>query len=418
MLSRMSLRLHRCTLSKACTVSEIVAARRSLHSTCKYQSNALRSSHIFRLSAQKPLLGAAFIRHASTNDTKELETILHSIPDPPAIPVPPQAPEILNVFHGTAEVPIEALGLGGWTPPGMIESALEWMHIDCGLPWWGTIVVGTCIVRLVMFPLVIRTQRASARMSNCLPQIQQYQEQISEARRNANDYELMKYSQLLVTLMKEKNISPLKTMLIPIVQAPIFVSFFMALRAMANAPVPSMREGGLFWFTDLTLCDQYYLLPLITCGTMYLTIKLGVDGMRMATTQAGMAKYFIKAVPFITFPFIMHFPGTVLCYWVSTNFISLIQSGILRIPAVKEFFRIESLIEHNANKLPRQGKGFIGEAKEAWGNMKVVREVSDRGQMDHLQFERAGREPIPKTYKYDPTKQRPSITQIAAKRRD
>lgn len=55
---------------------------------------------------------------------------------------------------------------------------------------------------------------------------------------------------------------------------PVFISFFMGLRQMANVPVDSMRQGGLFWFTDLTLPDQYFALPIITSLTLYATIEV------------------------------------------------------------------------------------------------------------------------------------------------
>ena len=57
-------------------------------------------------------------------------------------------------------------------------------------------------------------------------------------------------------------------------QAPIFMSVFFALKGMSNAPVQSMTHGGLFWFTDLTMCDPYYLLPLLTSVTLWATIEV------------------------------------------------------------------------------------------------------------------------------------------------
>ena len=39
-----------------------------------------------------------------------------------------------------------------------------------------------------------------------------------------------------------------------------------------------MTDGGLFWFTDLTVCDPYRLLPFITSGTLYIQLKLGTEG--------------------------------------------------------------------------------------------------------------------------------------------
>jgi YidC/Oxa1 family membrane protein insertase len=48
----------------------------------------------------------------------------------------------------------------------------------------------------------------------------------------------------------------------------------MGLREMSNLPVASMREGGILWFADLTVPDQFYLLPIITSATLALTIEV------------------------------------------------------------------------------------------------------------------------------------------------
>lgn len=55
---------------------------------------------------------------------------------------------------------------------------------------------------------------------------------------------------------------------------PVFISFFVGLRQMANVPVESLREGGLFWFTDLTVPDQFFALPVITSLTLWATIEV------------------------------------------------------------------------------------------------------------------------------------------------
>jgi YidC/Oxa1 family membrane protein insertase len=52
------------------------------------------------------------------------------------------------------------------------------------------------------------------------------------------------------------------------------MSFFFALKGMANAPVESMQYGGLFWFSDLTICDPYYILPLLTSVTVWATMEV------------------------------------------------------------------------------------------------------------------------------------------------
>lgn len=43
---------------------------------------------------------------------------------------------------------------------------------------------------------------------------------------------------------------------------------------MANLPVESMKEGGLFWFADLTMADPYFILPILTSITMWITLEV------------------------------------------------------------------------------------------------------------------------------------------------
>lgn len=43
---------------------------------------------------------------------------------------------------------------------------------------------------------------------------------------------------------------------------------------MANLPVESLQTGGLWWFTDLTVPDQFYLLPVLTSLTLWATIEV------------------------------------------------------------------------------------------------------------------------------------------------
>jgi YidC/Oxa1 family membrane protein insertase len=95
-----------------------------------------------------------------------------------------------------------------------------------------------------------------------------------------------------MSFMKDKDISPFKNLLVPLAQVcvhcviynrrsykfffqmPIFISFFVGLRRMANAPVDSFHTGGMMWFTDLTVCDPYYILPVITSVTLWATVEV------------------------------------------------------------------------------------------------------------------------------------------------
>ncbi|RZC41436.1 mitochondrial inner membrane protein OXA1L, partial [Asbolus verrucosus] len=344
--------------------------------------------------------------------------VIEPIPEPP--PVPPESPfteasaEIINQLNALGETTFASLGLGGKSPVGLVQSSFEYLHVTLGIPWWEAIALGTLFIRLLMFPLVIIAQRNAARMNNYMPQLQAIQLKMTEARQMGNQLETARYSQELMIFMKEKQLNPLKNMIVPLAQMPVFISFFMALRQMANVPVDSLRTGGLWWFTDLTVPDQFFLMPLITSATLFATIELGTDSAKLSSQNLQTMKYVLRALPVIILPFIVNFPGAILCYWVSSNFISLIQVGVLRIPAVRDYFKIEPLITHQ--NLPVKPKGFTEGIKDSWTNIKITRELEERRKLDELQFQRAGKGPIVKTYKFDPTKQS-SPTSISAKKR-
>lgn len=265
------------------------------------------------------------ISELTNNQTADpdLSDALPRIPEAPPVPTL----DVTNVpeLAANAEPAFETLGLGGYTPVGLVQSALEYLHIGLDLPWWGVIVCGTLCVRTLIFPLVIMAQRNAAKMGNNMPQMQLLQLKMSEARNQGNNFESARLAQEMYTFMKEKELSPFRSMLVPLAQAPLFISFFMGLRQMANAPVESMRDGGLFWFMDLTMPDQYYLLPIITSTTLYITILVGTDAARLSQQSTQTLKYVLRALPIIIFPFTLNFPGAILCYWACSNFISLLQ---------------------------------------------------------------------------------------------
>lgn len=69
-----------------------------------------------------------------------------------------------------------------------------------------------------MFPLVVISQRNAAKMNNNLPGLQAIQLKLTEARQTGNQLEAAKYSHEMMHFMKDKNLNPLKNMIVPIAQ--------------------------------------------------------------------------------------------------------------------------------------------------------------------------------------------------------
>ena len=148
------------------------------------------------------------------------------------------------------------------------------LHIGVGLEWYQTIAVATLCMRLLMFPVVVIAQRNMANMNNNMPAMQALQEKITDARRRGDMFEMAQLTQELQKLSTAKGINPFKNMMPIAAQLPVFMSFFIGLRGMANCPVESLTTGGILWFENLTLTDPYYLLPLTTCLTTYYQVRM------------------------------------------------------------------------------------------------------------------------------------------------
>jgi YidC/Oxa1 family membrane protein insertase len=56
-------------------------------------------------------------------------------------------------------------------------------------------------------------------------------------------------------------------------QMPIFISMFFALKTMPEL-YPSMTEGGTLWFTDLSVADESYALPVMSALSFLLILEV------------------------------------------------------------------------------------------------------------------------------------------------
>lgn len=289
------------------------------------------------------------------------------------------------------EPTFSSLGLGGWSPTGIVQNCLEYMHVSHNIPWWGTIVIGTICVRALLFPIVVSSQRYMAHFANVMPQMMHLQAKFTEARKSGNTIEAQRYAEALTKFMQEKNVNPLKNFIGPFSQMPFFISIFFGLRGMATCPVESMKTGGILWFEDLTVPDQFYGLPILASVTMWLTVEVGMKNQQMSSETAKVMKTAFRILPVFMLPFTSQFPTALLCYWVSTNTITLIQASVLKVPAVKKYFNIPNAIptpQFQNVQIPKE-KNFATAMKESWNNIKVSKEFEERQNLNKIISDKA-----------------------------
>ncbi|XP_076292060.1 OXA1L mitochondrial inner membrane protein [Lasioglossum baleicum] len=364
--------------------------------------------------AEQPIQNAvestSTVVNASTVESTNAVTgkgFISEIPDLPPIPVPS--------VHPNGEATLESIGLGGYSPIGLVQKGLEAMHIYLDMPWWEAIVIGTLCIRIVLFPLVIQIQKSVAHTQAHLPGMQKHQLRMTEARQSGDAFEAAKAANDLTKYLRKNKVNPLKTFGLSLAQFPVFISCFLGLRRMAVAPVESMKEGGLLWFPDLTVSDPYYLLPVITSLSLYISMEFSIMTSDSLGNQ-GLVKYFMRAAPIITLPIILNFPTAILCYWTTTNVITSFQIAALKVPALRNYFGIPRHVVHAPETLPIKEKGFREGLNNSWTNWQISRKLAEKQRADMVQFNQAGKGPIKKTFRTDPTKEPPTAERILARK--
>ena len=169
---------------------------------------------------------------------------------------------------------LASLGLCANTPVGWLQYMIECIHIHAHLPWWGAIVASTFLLRAVIFPGVMKIQKNGVLMNNINPEIQKLMKRQREYKQMGNKALADQYSHKIWAVYQKHNCNPLKMAVMPLMQVPLFLSFFIAIRRMAAVPVESMKTGGALWFTDLTVPDPYYILPVLACGSFVASIEV------------------------------------------------------------------------------------------------------------------------------------------------
>ncbi|KAG3256898.1 OXA1L-like, partial [Ictidomys tridecemlineatus] len=318
----------------------------------------------------------------STSAISFAEAQVQVPPVVPATPSPTAVPEVASgrttdVIQAVAEQSFAELGLGSYTPVGLIQNLLEFMHVNLGLPWWGAIAACTVLAHCL-------GQQEVAKIHNHLPEIRKFSTRIREAKLAGDNAEFHRASKEMTLYQKKQDIKFFKPLILPLTQALVFISFFIALREMANLPVLSMQTGGLWWFQDLTVSDPIYMLPIVVTATMWGVLELGADtGVQSSDLQ--WMRNVIRVMPLAVLPITIHFPSAVFMYWLSSNMFSLGQVRVV----------------HDPDKLsPREG--FIKSFKQGWKNAEIAHQLHERERRMQNHLELAARGPLQQTFTHSP----------------
>ena len=191
-----------------------------------------------------------------------------------------------------------------------IAQPIFWLlqNIHALLGNWGwSIIVLTIVIKLAFFPLSAASYKSMARMRAVSPKMQALKEQFGDDRQ--------KMSQAMMELYKKEKINPLGGCLPILVQMPVFLALYWVLLESVE-----MRQAPwMFWITDLSIKDPFFILPIIMGLTMFIQQQLN------PTPPDPMQAKVMKMLPIIFTFFFLWFPAGLVLYWVVNNCLSIAQ---------------------------------------------------------------------------------------------
>ena len=229
-----------------------------------------------------------------------------------------------------------------------------------GTPWWLAIVMLTFVVRTLLFPLTYQQVKNLRKLQDLKPEM-------DEIRARYKD-DVLTQREEIARLYQERKVNPLGGCLPIALQLPIFLVLYYTIRQFDK--LDSFRTGGLFWFTDLTVADPLFILPVAYVLTMMASQELA-----MRNTVAKQ-KQIMRFMPLMFGFFLARFPAGLFVYWVTSNLITFCQNYLIyrRVPQTPPP-EVDPTTSPEDTTRKGQGENVASAPKHAEGSMKRGRAI-------------------------------------------
>jgi YidC/Oxa1 family membrane protein insertase len=186
-------------------------------------------------------------------------------------------------------------------------TALEWIEASVG-NWGWAIVILTILIRVILFPLTFKGMVSMSKLKDLAPKLTELREKYKGDPQKLNVH--------MMDLYKKHGANPLGGCLPLILQIPVFFAIY---RVLLNA-IELKGAPWILWIHDLSLMDQYYVLPLLMGATMFLQQRITPTNF----TDPLQEKIF-KYLPVVFTFFFLAFPAGLTLYWFVNNLLSIGQ---------------------------------------------------------------------------------------------
>ncbi|KAL4347731.1 hypothetical protein GQ457_17G021770 [Hibiscus cannabinus] len=260
-----------------------------------------------------------------------------------------------------------------WLPVATLQYVIDAVHSFTGFNWWASIAVTTVLIRGSTLPLLINQLKATSKMTLMRPRLEEIKERM--ASQGSDSLSMTDGQNEMKKLFKEYGVTPFTPLKGLFIQGPIFVSFFLAISTMAEK-MPSFKNGGAYWFTDLSTPDSLYIFPALTALTFFITVECNMQEGMEGNPAAKTMKNVSRVLAALTVPFTMSFPKALFCYWITSNLFSLTYGLVLKAPGVKKALGVPEIPKEAASTTPRPSIDLYTALKQTLKQAKTASQQS------------------------------------------
>lgn len=190
------------------------------------------------------------------------------------------------------------------------------------------IILVTLFIRLILFPFFHRGAKQQMLMQRIQPQVKKIQEEHKK--------DIQKQSESLMALYKEHGINPFSSFLLLLIQLPILIALYWAVRS----GLASGKIVGLYHFIQapatintiflgfINLAAPSIVLILLAAGAQYLQARLAIyrqPAGHVLSPAEKIARQMSFIGPIMTIVIFYGLPAAVGLYWLVASLFSIVQ---------------------------------------------------------------------------------------------
>lgn len=195
----------------------------------------------------------------------------------------------------------------------LIQKGVEFIHgileSSAGIESYGlSIIILTIVLKMVMYPLTVKQIKSMKAMQELQPEMKRLQQTYQ------GDPQRLQAE--MAKLYKDKGVNPLSGCLPMLVQMPILMAIYYALR-------DTTYQGGnpaFLWMPTLSEPDPYYILPILSMASTFL-----VQQQTTADNNNQQMKMMMYIMPLFIGWMSMNFAAGLVLYWVTMNIVQIGQ---------------------------------------------------------------------------------------------